>query len=249
MNLYKLFTMIGLPLSLGLIAACSNLSPTALPTAVAVQVQPTIAPTRPSATVIAPTATTLIQVQPTVAPTRPSATALAPTTAAPGPGIANPASTYCIQAGGKSEIRKNAQGEVSYCVFEDKSECEEWAFMRGECKSGIKSGANTKATVRLTNMDADKKVDLALGDILEIAFATSTMEGYTWQVMEVNGVVLKQMGDPVFTRLSSNMGNPGVQVWKFQAVGVGSTVLKLGYAQWFNKTAPSPTFQVTVNVK
>jgi predicted secreted protein len=121
--------------------------------------------------------------------------------------------------------------------------------MRGECKSGIKSGANTNATVRLTNTDTGKKVDLASGDILEIAFATTTMEGYTWQVMEVNGAVLKQMGEPVFIRLSSNMGNPGVQTWKFQAIGAGSTVLKLGYAQWFNKTAPNPTFQVMVNVK
>jgi len=198
----------------------------------------------------APPTATAVQIQPTVAPTRPSATAITPTTAAPKPGIANPASTFCVQAGDKSEIRKNAQGgEVGYCVFEDKSECEEWAFMRGECKSGIKSGANTNATVRLTNTDTGKKVDLASGDILEIAFATTTMEGYTWQVMEVNGAVLKQMGEPVFIRLSSNMGNPGVQTWKFQAIGAGSTVLKLGYAQWFNKTAPNPTFQVMVNVK
>jgi inhibitor of cysteine peptidase len=224
MNLYKMLTVIGSSLSIGLMAACSIATPTAPPTA--------------------------IQALPTTAPTRPSATAIAPTAAAPKPGIANPASTFCVQAGGKSEIRKNAQGgEVGYCVFEDKSECEEWAFMRGECKSGSKSGANPNATVRLTNTDTGKKVDLATGDILEIAFATSTMEGYTWQVMEVNGAILKQMGDPVFIRLSSNMGNPGVQTWKFQAVGTGSTLLKLGYAQWINKTAPNPTFEVTVNVK
>jgi inhibitor of cysteine peptidase len=103
--------------------------------------------------------------------------------------------------------------------------------------------------MRLTNTDTGKKIDLALGDILEIAFETSTSEGYTWQVMTVDSVVLKQMGDPVFNRQSNAMGNPGVQVWKFQAVGAGNTLLKLGYAQWFNKTVPNPTFEVTVNVK
>ena len=107
----------------------------------------------------------------------------------------------------------------------------------------------TKGTMRLTNTDTGKKIDLALGDVLEIAFETSTIEGYEWQVMTVNSAVLKQMGDPVFNRQSNAMGNPGVQVWKFQAVGVGNTLLKLGYAQWFNKTAPNPTFEVTVNVK
>ena len=119
--------------------------------------------------------------------------------------------------------------------------------MRGECKQ--KSGTTTSATVRLTNTDTGKQVALAPGNILELVFETSTMEGYEWQVMEINNAVLKQMGDPVFNRQSNAMGNPGVQVWQFQAVGAGSTVLKLGYAQWFNKTAPNPIFQVTVNVK
>jgi inhibitor of cysteine peptidase len=108
---------------------------------------------------------------------------------------------------------------------------------------------STKGTMRLTNTDTGKKIDLALGEVLEIAFETSTIEGYEWQVMTVNSAVLKQMGDPVFTRQSNAMGNPGVQVWKFQAVNAGNTLLKLGYAQWFNKTVPNPTFEVTVNVK
>ncbi len=107
----------------------------------------------------------------------------------------------------------------------------------------------TKGTRRLTNTDTGQKIALALGEVLEIAFETSTSEGYEWQMMTVDSAVLEQMGDPVFTRQSNAMGNPGVQVWKFQAVSAGSTLLKLGYAQWFNKTVPNPTFEVTVNVK
>ena len=64
-------------------------------------------------------------------------------TAAPkkaGEGIANPASENCVKQGGTLEIRKEAAGEVGYCKFADGSECEEWAFMRGECKPG-KPGA------------------------------------------------------------------------------------------------------------
>ena len=47
--------------------------------------------------------------------------------------MANPSSVYCIENGGKSEIRQGDGGEVGYCVFADGSECEEWAFFRGEC--------------------------------------------------------------------------------------------------------------------
>ncbi len=48
--------------------------------------------------------------------------------------LANPASEYCIQQGHKLEMRKDAQGnEYGVCIFEDGSECDEWAFFRGEC--------------------------------------------------------------------------------------------------------------------
>lgn len=50
--------------------------------------------------------------------------------------IANPASVYCIEQGGKLDIRNETGGQVGYCVFDDKSECEEWAFFRGDCKKG-----------------------------------------------------------------------------------------------------------------
>lgn len=52
----------------------------------------------------------------------------------PGVGLANPASVYCEENGGTIEIREDASGgQVGYCIFDDGSECEEWAFYRGEC--------------------------------------------------------------------------------------------------------------------
>ena len=48
-------------------------------------------------------------------------------------GLANPASVHCEEEGGQVEIRDEAAGQAGYCVFPDGSECEEWAFFRGEC--------------------------------------------------------------------------------------------------------------------
>ena len=50
-------------------------------------------------------------------------------------GIANPASTNCIDKGGKLEIKDTDAGQVGYCKFPNGKECEEWAFYRGECTS------------------------------------------------------------------------------------------------------------------
>ncbi len=53
------------------------------------------------------------------------------------PNMANPASVNCGDKGGTLEIRKDADGnEVGICKFDDGSECEEWAFFRGECSPG-----------------------------------------------------------------------------------------------------------------
>lgn len=51
--------------------------------------------------------------------------------------LANPASKYCLDQGGSLEIRTDAQGnQYGMCIFDDGSECDEWAYFRGECKPG-----------------------------------------------------------------------------------------------------------------
>lgn len=54
----------------------------------------------------------------------------------PNQSIPNPASVYCIQNNGTLEIRENEKGQYGVCIFPDGSECEEWAYYRGECKPG-----------------------------------------------------------------------------------------------------------------
>jgi putative hemolysin len=49
-------------------------------------------------------------------------------------GLPNSASVYCEEHGGRLEIRSAADGgQYGVCIFPDGSECEEWAFYRGEC--------------------------------------------------------------------------------------------------------------------
>ena len=52
-------------------------------------------------------------------------------------GLPNPASVYCEQNGGRLDLRQDATGGVAgVCIFPDGSECDEWAYFRGECKPG-----------------------------------------------------------------------------------------------------------------
>jgi putative hemolysin len=54
-----------------------------------------------------------------------------------GAGLANPASVYCEEQGGRVEIRTASDGsQYGVCIFADGSECDEWAYYRGECGPG-----------------------------------------------------------------------------------------------------------------
>lgn len=168
---------------------------------------------------------------------------------APGSSIANPASTFCIQNGGKLEIRKTPAGEVGYCIFADKSECEEWMFMRGECKPGTKP-------VNLTKADNGKTMQAVLGSVVEIVLEGAPgSTGYAWSLVAGNDKVLKPQFDPAkpldqYQPGAAMPGAPGKFVYKFLAVGAGSATFKFVNKQpWAQDDPKAETFSVTVNIK
>ena len=51
--------------------------------------------------------------------------------------LANPASTNCVNHGGKLLIETDGSGgQFGICQFPDNRQCEEWALLRGECPPG-----------------------------------------------------------------------------------------------------------------
>ena len=64
----------------------------------------------------------------------------------------NPASVFCEENGGNLEIRTAEDGsQAGVCVFPDGSECDEWAFNRGECKPGDSLAENQVQAVELAD--------------------------------------------------------------------------------------------------
>ena len=51
--------------------------------------------------------------------------------------LANPASRNCVEKGGTPTIEKSGKGgEFGVCTFPGNLQCEEWAMLRGDCRSG-----------------------------------------------------------------------------------------------------------------
>ncbi|MDC3332405.1 DUF333 domain-containing protein [Ilumatobacter sp.] len=51
------------------------------------------------------------------------------------PGLANPASVYCVEQGGEVDIVEETDGEVGYCNLPDGSRVEEWELYRSRDSS------------------------------------------------------------------------------------------------------------------
>ncbi len=47
-------------------------------------------------------------------------------------GSGNPASEFCVQQGGRVELRQQSRGTVGYCHTNDGRVIEEWAYFRGQ---------------------------------------------------------------------------------------------------------------------
>jgi putative hemolysin len=103
----------------------------------------------------------------TVATPVPTTIVAVPTTSG-STGLANPASVYCGQVGGKTEIKKDATGaEYGMCTFPNGSSCEEWALYRGECQptasgsSGSSLAADAKTAINTTVTNLTNKTPVA----------------------------------------------------------------------------------------
>jgi putative hemolysin len=71
------------------------------------------------------------------------------------PGIANPASTNCVNLGGTLEIKDTASGQVGVCHLPDGRACEEWALYRdGTCTPAVADGGNAAQKADLIRLTA-----------------------------------------------------------------------------------------------
>ena len=66
-------------------------------------------------------------------------------TADPSSQMANPATEFCLQKGYRSEIREGKDGQYGVCIFPDGTECDEWAYFRGECAPGTPVASDPSA--------------------------------------------------------------------------------------------------------
>ena len=116
--------------------------------------------------------------------------------------MANPASVFCEANAGRLELRTAADGSVSgICIFPDATECEEWAFFRGECKpadaatQAPSAAAPAASTVEPTMLQVLLPQDGSIVDLPEIQVIGTTSSS---AIVSVNDQILIANTDGTF---------------------------------------------------
>ena len=105
--------------------------------------------------------------------------------------------------------------------------------------------------VKIDEAATGTTVDLRAGQKLVVTLKSNPTTGYDWQVDEVDESVVKLVTQEFKPASDPNrLGAPGQTVHEFQAVGAGTTSLRLIYVRsWEEGVEPSDTFQVSITVK
>ncbi len=105
------------------------------------------------------------------------------------------------------------------------------------------------ASMKLTENDTGKTVEIAIGDELEIILPANPTTGYDWEVSSIDSSIL-QSNKADFVANTPAIGAGGLEVIKFQAIATGKSELKLIFHRPFEQnTPPLKNFAVTVIIK
>lgn len=98
--------------------------------------------------------------------------------------------------------------------------------------------------------DDSQPIDVSVGDEFEIRLESNPGTGYSWELQKpLDESIVKAVGDSEFEQGATDApGAPGDEVLTYEAVGEGTTKIKLGYERSFEDNPPTETKTFTVEV-
>ena len=115
------------------------------------------------------------------------------------------------------------------------------------------TGGCNAPEVKLDDTHNGSQKEIARGQTLLTTLESNPTTGYSWQVAEIDQVILRQVGDAEYKSAASNpsmVGTGGTETFRFETAGTGTTSLKLVYRRpWEKDVPPIKTYTVQVTVR
>ncbi len=105
------------------------------------------------------------------------------------------------------------------------------------------------AVASLTEVHDGDNIELSTGDRFFVTLEGNVTTGYTWEISDSAGGLVRQFGQIEAKPVSNAIGAPSVQIINFEAMYGGEGDLKMIYHRpWEQNVAPAKTFTVHITV-
>ncbi len=95
--------------------------------------------------------------------------------------------------------------------------------------------------------------ELSRGQILIVTLESNPTTGFSWQVAEIDPIILRQSGAAAYESSDKTgllVGAGGTETFRFEAIGAGKTILELVYRRpWEKDVPPAQTFSVEITAR
>lgn len=119
-------------------------------------------------------------------------------------------------------------------------------FLLAACGGG---GSAPENVYIADEADNGQTVTMAAGDVLQVMLSENPTTGYLWAIVTNDEAVLRLSDEPAYEVESDAIGAGGTKTFLFDAVGSGTSVLRLVNArQQETAVEPVATFELTVQV-
>ena len=114
---------------------------------------------------------------------------------------------------------------------------------------GLFNTLSASVPMRLSESDSGKTVELSVGNELEVVLPGKPTTGYVWVVSSLDTALLSHVHTD-FIADTNAIGAGGMEIFRFKAVAVGKSEIKLIFHRPFEqKVPPIKTFSFTVIIR
>jgi predicted secreted protein len=113
----------------------------------------------------------------------------------------------------------------------------------------VLGAATDPAGITVTRADCGRQIVLGVGDILKVELPSHGGTGYQWSLTAPGAPYLKLLAQTSQNVGAVRPGSPLRQIWSFQAVRPGSTVIRLAYFRpWEGVDRAAERFHLKIKI-
>jgi predicted secreted protein len=101
----------------------------------------------------------------------------------------------------------------------------------------------------LTKLAYGKEVLISLNSKFQIRLPGNASTGCAWNTVFADAGIIMQKGEPDYQESSGGIGKSGFFVLTYEAIGTGTSKLRLNYGRSWEPQSPIDSFFVTILVK